>query len=150
MNGHPARHLAHGDEQGKRIVRQLHGFIGNANDFSFQQGESQFLDRSQVQIGVQNLPFPEERQLFSKRFFHFHNHFRPAENFIPVGDFCALLFVMPICKPAPQPGLVFHQNFVAQSHKVVNPCGRDGNAAFVRFYFFRNTDDHIFVSLICR
>ena len=63
-----------GVSNGRDLVLKLDRFIGNSDDFRFQQGMGKVRHRGKVQVSKKDLPFPEQRVFGGKRLFHLNDH----------------------------------------------------------------------------
>ena len=74
LDTEPSCDLAHGDKQRKTPVLLLQRLIGDAFDFSSDQGLCLLRVRGKMQVGIQNQPLMKKRILRRQRFFNLHHH----------------------------------------------------------------------------
>ena len=98
----------------------LNRLVGYAGGAGADQGLREAPVRSEVQVGEENLPFPEQAILRGKRFLDLHNHVRPFKNLLmPVQHFDPGGPVVLIAEPDAGTGLAFDEYLVATLDELV-------------------------------
>ena len=110
LDCHSTGHFTHGGQQRQGSVRFLNGFISDADRLAFNERLSLALVRRQMEIGENDLPFPDQIVFGGQRFFDMHDHVGSLKYFRRcVHDLRTRFGVSGIIKPAADAGPFFHQ-----------------------------------------
>jgi len=113
LDGHASGHLTHGGQQRQSAVGLLDGFISDAYGLTLDQCPGLGLISCQVEIGENDLPFPDQVVLRRQGFFNVHDHVsRSVDLFGGIDDVGPGPDVGVIGKAASRPGAFLHQHLV--------------------------------------
>jgi hypothetical protein len=137
LNRHSSGHLAHRGQQRQGAVWLLNGFISNTNTFTFDKGLGQFFCRCQMQVGKNDLAFPDQVVLGRQRFFHMHHHVGSFIYFTGCCDHLGTGFdIGRIFETAAAAGTRFYQQLVAIGEHDLDTGRRHTHTIFLCLDFF--------------
>ena len=150
LNGQPASHLAHRRQQREASVGQLHRLIGNGRDFFPQKGLGLLRVRRQMQIGEEDLPFPEQFKFRLQRFFDLNDHIGGIVNRFGRGQNLGTYgSIFRIGKTAGFSCGSFQIHFVASPDQCVHSRRSKTHSPLLGFDLFGTTDTHNHGSFLC-
>ncbi len=143
LNGHAARHLAHGCQQGQATVRRGDRLVGDAGSAGCQQRFRLLRVGGQVQIGEQQLAGAQHTALRSLRLLDLDDHLRLGEYRFGVSDdLRARIPVLGIVKAYRLAAIALHQYAVAIVHQLSHAGRRETNAILVILDFLGYANQH--------
>ena len=96
-----------------------------------------------MEIGEDDLPFADRRDLALLRLLHLHDHVGPGEDFVgPFDQFGPGLHVIAIGQPRASAGAGLDEHLVAAAGEFLHAHRQHGHAVFVLLDLFRHTHDH--------
>ena len=145
LDGHASRDFAHRGEEGQGTVLLLDRLIGDGDGAALDQCVGQFLVRGQVEVGENDLAFPDEIVFQGHGLFHVHDHSSAIVNFLrDVDNFRADFPVCLVFKSTARSGVLFHQNGMPVLDHDLHSRWSHGDAVLLGLDLFQNSYDHIF------
>ena len=137
LDRHSAGHFAHRGQQGQGAIRLLNGFISDADTFAANKDLGQLFSRCQVQVGEDNLAFPDQIVLGRQRFLDVHHHVGPFKYFPGGCDNLRTGFIVGrILETAAAAGTFFHQQRVPVGDHDLHSGRRHAHPIFLCLDFF--------------
>ena len=149
LYGHTAGDLRHRCKQGQAATSLRDGFVGDANCAAGDQIATLIRIRRQMQVGEQYLVAPQHGTLRRLGLFHLDDHVCACKHLgRRSGHACTGFFVGAIGRADARTGILFDQHHMAVRSEFADRRGRQSDAVFVVFNFFRHADQHHLFSLL--
>ena len=144
LDRHPARDLAHGDEQGKRSVRLLDRLIGNIDGLGCNHCLCQHLIRGQMEIGEDDLILADQLVLRRHRLLDMHHHVGAVIDFLRgLDDLRAGNRIGLIFEAASDPRVFFNEDRMTVVLHHLDAGRRHGDTVFLDLDLFQNPCNHV-------
>ena len=142
-SGHATGDLAHRHEQRQTVVSGLHGLISQADGAALEHGVGQLAVGGKMEIGEEQLTFPDERILGRDGFLHLDDHLSPGIHVVDGGkDGGADLGVVVVGKATALAGSMLYTHFVTVTNQFGHACRGHAYAVLTLLNLFWNTYFH--------
>jgi hypothetical protein len=143
LNAHPPCHFAHGSEQRQIVAGAAKGFVGNSGDSGFEQVVGELFVCGEVEVGKDDLFRPEEWPFAGERFLDFDDQIGGSKDLgMGIHECSAAGGIIVIRDAAPETSAAFDEHAMSVADKFFDAAGEHGDAVFIGFDFFGETDVH--------